>query len=162
MRRKGCSKLHFSREEWALPGSPSGMHDAFDMLSFALLFPPKVISSSFPEGGGKTASDPAVLKGGLHMKFLYPAGKYLLEWLAWGGYSLSAPTFNSEMEAAGPLGVFLLQNPSSGLRGMAACQDWAFGFPLASFILKMRCIQTTGQNPQSKSPGRALAHWQNR
>lgn len=52
------------------------------------------------------------------MKFVYPAGN----WIDWHeGVSLSGPTFYSEMGAAGPLGVFLLQNPSNVLREMAAC-----------------------------------------
>lgn len=101
---------------------------------------PQSDKQQLPRRRGETASDPAVLKGGLHMKFLCTAGKYLLDWLAWGGYSVS--TFNSEMGAAGPLDVLLLQNPSSGLRGMAACWDWAFGFPsippLPHFFLKMK------------------------
>lgn len=81
------------------------------------------------------------------------------------GLQSFCPSFNSEMGAAGPLGVFLLQNPSNGLRGMATCWDWAFGFPSSPplpHFFKMRCSQTTGQNSQSKSHGGALAHCQNR
>lgn len=101
IRRKGWSKLYLPREEWALPGSPSGMHDAFDMLSFALLFPSKWYTAASQKEGEN--SKWSVLKGGLLWNpSVLLANTYWIDWR--GGVTVFCPPLLIQRQSSRSLG----------------------------------------------------------
>lgn len=119
---KGWSKLQWPSEEGTLPGSPSGTHDASDMLSLALLLsPPEAISNSFPEGRGNSKSPGCPQRRSPYEIPPSSCQQSPTALLGMRGLSLSPLPIPKLTEATGPLGACFLCNPSSGPRGAVAC-----------------------------------------
>ena len=162
VRRKGWSKLHLPREGWTLPGSPSGMHDASDMLSLALLLFPQSNEQQFPRRRDEqqvTQLSPEEVST-WNPSILLPANPYRIDWYEEAMVFLSPLWMQRLTEAAGHLGAFLLHSHSSGWRGTAGCWGWAFGGPsfpphpiFFSFFLKWGVAKLQARFPKCLSQG---------